>query len=426
MMAGRRIQHGTRLSGRMPFSGQTDAGRGLGSGVLWAVLLVAGAVAPTAAQQGGDFNACVAQLRGEAVKRGISSGVFDTALTGVEPDQSVLDAMDSQPEFKIPIWDYIAALVDAERIADGIAKLAEWSDLLTAVEQKYGVDRHTLVALWGVESDYGRVLGRRPLVRSLTTGSCFGGRQRFFRGELMAVLNILQNGDVAPEALTGSWAGAFGQTQFMPTTFQRLAVDFDGDGRRDIVGSVPDALGSTGNYLSRAGWARGESWGYEVRLPAGYAGPSGRRTRQALAEWSRLGIRRIDGAPLSGNGPAALLLPAGASGPAFIVLRNFNALFAYNAAESYALAIAHLSDRLRGAGQFQTPWPTDDAGLSRAERRELQERLNARGYDVGEVDGVLGTRTRKAISAFQESAGLTVDGRGGQRVLQALRAAAKP
>ena len=386
--------------------------------------LLALAAAPPALAQ--DFNACLEKLRTDAVAKGISPQTFDTALTGVEPDQSVLDAMDRQPEFTTPIWDYLAGLVDDQRIADGQARLAERAAVLADVEQKFGVDRHTVVAVWGVESDYGRTMGGRPLVRSLATISCFGKRQQFFRGELIATLRILQNGDIPAEALVGSWAGAFGQTQFMPSTFQRLAVDFDGDGRRDIVGSVPDALGSTANFLKRAGWTSGEPWGYEVQLPPGYNGPSGRRTRHPLAEWSRLGIRRVDGSALTGNGRAALLLPAGAQGPAFIVFRNFDAIFTYNASVSYALAIAHLSDRLRGAGQFQTAWPTDDPGLSRAERREVQQRLIARGYDIGQADGMIGARTRAAIESFQKSEGLNVDGRAGARVLRALQTSGPP
>jgi lytic murein transglycosylase len=344
-------------------------------------------------------------------------------MRGVEPDQSVLEAMDNQPEFKTPIWDYLAALVDDQRIADGQAKLAEWGTVLAQAERKFGVDRHTIIAVWGVESDYGKNMGKRPLVRSLVTVSCFGSRQRFFRGELVATLHILQSGDMPPEALTGSWAGAFGHTQFMPSTFQRLAVDFDGDGRRDIVGSIPDALGSTANFLKRAGWVSGQPWGYEVQLPENYSGSTGRRTRQPLAEWGRLGIRQIDGSMLSGTTAAALLLPAGARGPAFMVYRNFNAIYSYNAAESYALAIAHLSDRLRGAGPFRGAWPTDDPGLSRAERRELQELLVSRGYDIGAPDGLIGTRTRAAIREFQTSAGMVADGRAGARELNALRAA---
>jgi len=369
-----------------------------------------------------EFDACVRALRGEAMAKGISRQTFDRAMTGVEPDSGVIDAMDNQPEFKTPIWDYLAGLVDEQRVADGRARLADWAVVLADVERKFGVDPHIVIAVWGVETNYGRNMGKRALVRSLATVSCFGGRQRYFRGELVEALRILQSGDVPPEHLAGSWSGAFGHTQFMPSTFQRLAVDFDGDGRRDLVGSVPDALASTANFLKRAGWVSGQPWGYEVRLPAGYSGPSGRRTRQSLVQWSQLGIRRVDGEALTGSGPAALLLPAGSGGPAFIALGNFNAIFRYNAAESYALAIAHLADRLRGAGPFRTAWPTDDPGLSRAERREIQERLIQLGHYIGEPDGIIGTRTRTAIEAFQASAGLPVDGRAGARTLRALRA----
>jgi lytic murein transglycosylase len=363
----------------------------------------------------------VKELRTLATGKGVSASVFDTAFTGIEPDPDVLKASDSQPEFTVPIWDYLAGLVDDERVTDGRALMDTWSAVLAQAEEKFGVDRFVIAAVWGVESDYGRIMGKRQLVRSLATLSCSGRRQAFFRGELLATLRILQNGDIPAESLVGSWAGAFGQTQFMPTTFQRLAIDFDGDGRRDIVGSVPDALGSTANYLKRAGWVTGQPWGYEVRLPAGYAGPAGRRTKQSLAQWAELGIRQVDGSALAGSGPAGLLLPSGARGPAFLVFRNFDAIFAYNAAESYALAIAHLADRLRGAGAFRTPWPTDDPGIGRAERREVQQRLLDRGFDVGAPDGIIGARTRTAIRAFQATAGLAQDGRAGTRVLQALR-----
>src|SRR5688572_27215450 len=409
---------GTAISVKRYF--RISPGRGMQRRILDALPLLM----LVANVHGSDFNSCVSELRTEAVAAGIATEIFDKAMTAVEPDQSVLDAMDSQPEFKTPIWDYLAAMVDDQRIADGQAKLAEWEAVLARAEREFGVDRHVIVAVWGVESDFGRNVGGRPLVRSLATVSCFGGRQKFFRGELTAVLRILQSGDMAPEVLVGSWAGAFGQTQFMPSTFHRLAVDFDGDGRRDIVASVPDALASTANFLKRAGWVRNSPWGYEVRLPADYSGPSGRRTRRPLAEWTRLGIRKLDNSPLTGSGPAALLLPAGVSGPAFMAFRNYDAIFSYNAAESYALAIAHLTDRLRGAGPFQTAWPTDDPGLSRAERREVQQRLIERGYDLGTADGVIGPRTRTAIGEFQLSAGMPVDGRAGTRVLNALKASA--
>src|SRR5690349_4714199 len=387
--------------------------------LVFALLFLSAFAAPSFGQ---DFKACVKALRGEATAQGVSAQVFDKAMTGVEPDQGVIDSMDNQPEFKTPIWDYLAGLVDDQRIADGQARLTELAAVLADIEKKFGVDSKTLIALWGVETDYGRNVGKRPLVRSLATVSCFGARQTYFRSELIATLRILQSGDVRPELLVGSWSGAFGHTQFMPTTFQRLAVDFDGDGHRDIVGSVPDALASAANYLKNAGWTSGEPWGYEVRLPGKYNGPSGRRTKRALAQWGKAGIRKIDGTELTGSGNAALLLPAGADGPAFVVFRNFDAIFSYNAAESYALAIALLSDRLRGGQPMKTAWPTDDAGLSRAERRDVQRLLAERGYDIGEPDGIIGQRTREAIKSFQATAGLPVDGHAGTKVLNALKA----
>lgn len=375
---------------------------------------------PGVAQSQG-FDRCLPEVRAQALAKGVSAATFDRATAGLEPDQSVLDAMSNQPEFKTPIWDYLAGLVDEERIADGRARLKEWAEWLTRAEQQFGIDRHTLIAVWGVESDFGKSLGTRPLVRSLATLSCNGPRQPYFRGEFIATLQIVQTGDIRPEALTGSWAGAFGQTQFMPSTFQRVAIDFDGDGKRDIVGSIPDVIGSTANYLKRAGWRTGEPWGYEVRLPGGFAGRSDRRNKQPLGHWSSLGLKRSNGSPIDGPGEAALLLPAGAAGPAFLVFKNFDAIYAYNAAESYALAIAHLTDRLRGAGPFATPWPTDDRGLSRAERREVQELLLKRGFDIGTPDGRIGPKTLAAIKEFQARAGLPVVPRAGGKVLEALR-----
>lgn len=378
-----------------------------------------------------SFESCVKGLRQSVVSQGIQGEVFDRAMQGVEPDPDVLKAFSFQPEFRTAIWDYLAGLVDQERVDDGRDKLKEWSKVLDVAEQKYGVDRNVIVAVWGVESNYGRIQGKRDILRSLTTLICADKRQAFFRGELLATLRILQSGDIPPELLVGSWAGAFGQTQFMPTTYQRLAVDFDGDGRRDIVGSVPDALGSTANFLKRAGWVTGQPWGVEVKLPANYSGPSGRRTKQSLDQWKSLGIAPVkvtaknvqvtNMSNLPGTTQAALLLPAGAKGPAFLVFRNFEAIFSYNAAESYALAIAHLSDRMRGSGMFQTAWPTDDPGTSRAERRQIQQALLDRGYDIGEVDGLIGAKSRAAISTFQQSKGMTVNGRAGQKVLKALR-----
>jgi lytic murein transglycosylase len=378
-------------------------------------------LAATGAAHAAGFGACLAQVRGEALAKGIKAATFSKAMAGVEPDRGVIEAMDAQPEFQAPIWDYMAGLVDDRRISDGRSEIEKWAAVLQEAELRFGVDRHVLVSVWGVETNYGRLMGRRPLLRSLATAACFGRRQAFFRGELIETLRIVQSGEIRADALKGSWAGAFGHTQFMPSTFQQVAIDFDGDGRRDIVGSIPDALGSTANYLKRAGWDKSLRWGYEVSVPSTYAGHSGRHKRQALNEWGRSGIRNLDGTPLIGEKRFALFLPAGTRGPAFLVTKNFDAIVAYNASESYALAIAQLSDRLRGAGPFQTAWPTDDPGLSRAQRRELQELLVARGYDIGEPDGMIGARTVEAVRAFQQAAGLPVDGYAGLRVLRALK-----
>jgi lytic murein transglycosylase len=367
-----------------------------------------------------DFSSCLASLRSEAARQGVSSKALNAAFAGLQPDMKVLDFQKDQPEFKTPIWDYLAGLVDDERVADGKARMAEYASALATAEQRYGVNRYVIAAVWGVESDFGNSMGKRPLVQSLSTLACYGERAAYFRGELMATLKIIANGDIAPDRLNGSWAGAFGQTQFMPSTFLRLAVDLDGDGRRDIVDSAPDALGSTANYLHKAGWRPGVPWGFEVRLPDGYSGPSGRRNKASMSAWAARGVTRIDGRPL-GEGEAGLLAPAGLNGPTFLVTSNFDAIYSYNAAESYALAIASLADRLAGGRPFATPWPTDNPGLSRAERRELQRLLTSRGYDVGEPDGAIGKKTKDAIADFEGKNGLAQDGRASLKVLEALR-----
>jgi glucose-6-phosphate 1-epimerase len=370
------------------------------------------------------FNDCLAGLRTKAESVGVAGTAFDANTRDLVPDMGVLELLDAQPEFTTPIWDYLAALVDDQRISDGQAMLQANAATLARVSQGYGVDPQTVVAVWGVESDYGKTFGKRPLLVSLATLSCFGRRQEFFRGEFFATLKLLQAGDLKPEGLTGSWAGAFGHTQFMPTTYQRIAVDGDGDGRRDLVASIPDALASTANYLKQAGWRTGEPWGYEVKLPAGFdAALAGRKNKRPLSDWIARGITRIDGTPLlAADTQAAVLLPAGVIGPAFLVFRNFDAIYSYNAAESYALAIATLSDRLRGGGALVTPWPTDDPGLGRSERRQLQQLLLARGHAIGEADGIIGTLTRRAIVAEQQRLGLQPqDGRAGKKILDALQ-----
>jgi len=378
-------------------------------------------LASAASAQAG-FQSCVAGLRSEAAAKGISTATFDRAMAGVEPDMKVIEAMNNQPEFKTPIWDYLGTLVDEEKVAEGRSMMRQHASTLAAAEQRFGVDRHTIAAVWGVESDFGKARGKMPLVQALSTGACLAPRRNaFFKGELFATLQIIQRGDVRPERLFGSWAGAFGHTQFIPSTYLRLAVDGDGDGRRDLVDSIPDALFSTANFMDKAGWVTGATWGYEVRVPDGYSGPTGRNPKQPVSSWAARGIVKFDGSALSGSGNAGLLMPAGRNGPAFLVFKNYDAAYSYNGADSYALAISLLSDRLRGRPGVQGQWPTDDLPLSREQRRELQRLLIARGYNVGEPDGAVGALTRAAIKEVEARLGMQQTGRPGEKVLRALK-----
>lgn len=364
--------------------------------------------------------ACLQRIKAQAVKEGVSRATVDRALAGAAFDEKVRRFATSQPEYKTPIWDYLAFLVDEERIEDGARMLRRHEATLARVQKTYGVDGYIVLAVWGVESDYGQFRGDFHVPHALANLSCGGRRARYFRSELIHILKIVDRGDVALADLQGSWAGAFGQTQFMPSTYRRLAVDGDGDGKRDLVNSVPDALASTANYLKQAGWVTGMPWGYEVKLPAGYSGPSGRKTRASVSDWGKRGVTHLDGAALKGEASAGLLLPAGRNGPAFLVFKNFNAIYSYNVAESYALAISHLADRLRGAGPFATPWPTDDPGLSRAERLQLQKLLLRAGYDIGEADGRVGPATRAGIRQAEARFGMEVTGRPGRKIYEKL------
>ena len=369
-----------------------------------------------------SFEGCLAGIQAQAAAAGVSAQTFRAATAGIGYDDKVIELSQKQPEFKTPIWDYMAALVDDERVEDGKAAMRRNGAALAAAEARYNVDRHVIAAVWGVESNFGKNLGTMPLVQSLATLACSGNRRRdYFRGELIATLRIIERGDIEASRLTGSWAGAFGQTQFMPSTYQRLAVDLDGDGRRDVVDSTADAVGSTANFLRAAKWSNGMPWGYEVRLPRGFnTAAAGRTRKQPVAHWASLGVTRLDGSALTASGPVGILAPSGPNGPAFLVTKNFDAIYSYNAAESYGLAIAVLSDRLRGRPGVQAEWPTDDPPLSRAQRRDLQVRLTQRGFDVGEPDGKVGEKTRSAIKEVERSLGMPLTGRPGGRVLQAL------
>ena len=343
----------------------------------------------------------------------------------LQPDATVLPLLNRQPEFSMPVWDYLAVLVDDQRVADGRAAYAKWKDTLNKIEQSTGVAPQIVVGVWGVESNFGQNLGGRSLVQSLGTLSCFGRRQAYFRGEFAAALRILQEGHIAESKLVGSWAGAFGQTQFMPSTFFRSAVDFDGDGRRDIVDSVPDALASTATFLKNAGYRPGQPWGFEVKLPAGFdTSDASRKNKKPVAQWRAAGVTLVNGGAIPDSLQSAGLMIPAAGGPAFLVGRNFDTLYSYNASENYGLAIAQLSNLVDGSNSqtaFVTAWPTDDPGLSRAQNKELQRALLARGYDIGEADGMIGAKTREAIKTEQTRLGMKADGRAGQKLLKALQ-----
>jgi peptidoglycan lytic transglycosylase B len=371
-----------------------------------------------------DFHNCLERLWPLAARRGITRSVYAAYTGALTPDLRIMDLLDSQPEFTKSFWDYLDLLVTDDRIAQGRALLDKYRTSFDAVARDFGVDRHIIAAIWGVETNYGTAVGERPVVRSTATLACVGRRQRYFREEFLAALEILQHGDIRPDRLVGSWAGAFGPTQFMPTAFKRYALDFDRDGHRDVVDSVPDIIASTANNLKKDGWVAGQTWGYEVVVPANFNFLLADHARQmTIREWQRLGIGRADGKPFPRPDDCAfLLVPAGVQGPGFLMLANFRVLMKYNPAEAYALAIGHLADRLRGGEPFVQQWPRYERTLTRDERLELQQLLAQRGYDVGGADGHLGARTRAAIRDFQAKTGQVPDGFASAVILDKLRA----
>lgn len=366
-----------------------------------------------------------ASFRQQALQAGISPSLFDRVFAGMTPDMDVIKADRSQPEFTRPVWEYLDGALSPVRVRNGKALLAQNAELLTRIEQRYGVERNVLVSVWGMESNFGQFQGNKSVIRSLATLAYEGRRPAFAQAQLLAALKILQNGDIAPEAMRGSWAGAMGQTQFIPTTYDTHAVDFDGDGRRDIWNSSADALASTAHYLQSSGWQRGQPWGFEVNVPAGFdywiADGAQRKT---VAEWLRLGVQLPAGSRVPAGSEqlsAALLLPAGYRGPAFLVLDNFRAILKYNNSSAYALAVSLLSERFEGGGYIRGAWPKDDLPLSRSERIELQDLLNASGHDAGNADGIIGANTRKAIRNAQQQRGWPADGYPTHKLLDSLK-----
>lgn len=362
-------------------------------------------------------------LRDEALAAGIDAALFDRVFAGVSPDPAVLKADSSQPEFTRPVWEYLDGAVSSSRIGRGRVLLAQHSLVLQRIEQQYGVEAPILVAIWGLESNFGNNIGSHSVIRSLATLAYDGRRQGFWRAQLLAALQILQNGDVPSERMIGSWAGAMGQTQFMPTTYNQHAVDFDGDGKRDLWNSSADALASAAHYLQASGWQRGQPWGFEVRLPSDFdyalADPDQRRS---LTEWAELGVRPLAPTGAAASARASLQLPAGHKGPAFLLLDNFRSILKYNNSTSYALAIGLLADNLVRPSEVQGQWPRGERQLGRSERVELQELLAQAGFDPGPADGIIGANTRKAIRALQLQLNWPADGYPNTELLQQLRA----
>ena len=370
------------------------------------------------------FRQFIDDMRPIALKKGISARVYDQAMRGLTADPKVEKLAIHQPEFNTTIWDYLNTRVNGKRITMGRKMKARHAATIAAIEKRYGVDRHILLAIWGMETNYGSFKGKMNVIRSLATIGYQGRRAKFGRTQLVAALQILQNGDVSLKDFTGSWAGAMGHTQFIPTTYNAHAVDWTGDGKRDIWNSVSDALASTANYLQKSGWKPTRPWGWEVKLPKNFnynnVGPSGKRT---TLKWKKLGVSPANGRRYGVDDVVArLILPAGAKGPAFLVTDNFKAILAYNSSQSYALAVAHLADRIRGGRPFRAKWPVNDKPLTGDERRELQRALTAHGFDTGGTNGRIGRNTLAAIRAYQKKTGLPPDGYASQSLLKHLRA----
>ena len=386
-------------------------------------LIVFSAVVPAAADAG--FQRWVAEFRSVAAANGISTSTYDRAFRGVTAaDPEVLEKARYQPEFKAPAWQYFDNRVHEEAVATGRAMARKWKPWLDRIEQRYGVSRYILLGIWSMESNYGEALKNdkvmRNVVRSLAT-LAYADRRRakFARTQLISALKILQRGDIDVHHLTGSWAGAMGHTQFIPTSYEAYAVDFDGDGRRDIWTSVPDALATAANLLHRNGWRTGETWGYEVSLPSGRKFPGG---SMSLSRWASIGVTRANGKAFPApSRNAELKVPDGRAGPAFLMTKNFFVLKRYNNADTYALAVGLLADQIAGYGGLERDWNRPFERLSFDETQELQKRLLSLGYYDGKIDGKIGEASRSAIRAFQAQAGLTQDGHPSKEVLSTLR-----
>jgi len=371
-----------------------------------------------------NFVAFIQTLWPSAKKAGIKRQTFDRAFAGItEPDPVALKLANNQPELTATTSAYLSKAVTSARIEAARELKASMADKLKAFEDRYNVDRHVLLAIWGMESNFGRDKGSMSVMRSLATLAYSGHKKDYAREQIIAALKMLQAGVIALENFTGSWAGAMGHTQFIPTSYLSFAVDWTGDGKKDIWNSSSDALASTANYLAEAGWKGDRPWGWEVRLPKDLdKALIGRDNWKTVGEWVKLGIVRADGSKFPNpKVEAFVMVPQGVSGPRFLVTRNFLAIMDYNLSHSYALAVGHLGDRIRGGGPFLAKWPEINYDLSARQRTELQKRLNAKGFETGGDDGRFGARTYEAIIAYQNSAGLPLDGVPSQALLEKLR-----
>jgi membrane-bound lytic murein transglycosylase B len=380
-------------------------------------LVFTGAAGAQGPRTDAGFERFVAALWIDAREQGITRATFDKAFAGVTPDPRVIRATQRQPEYNRPAGAYVDAAVSPQRIAAGSRKAAEWRTALDAVERTFQVERWIVLAIWGLETSYGTVNIPWDVVRSLATLAHAEYRHPFFRDELLAALRILQDGHISRERFKGSWAGAMGQPQFMPSSFVGYAVDFNGDGRRDIWTSVPDVLGSAANYLRKRGWRWGVPWGFEVTVPKGF---DLMRSRASFREWHKLGVRRADGGAYPDSGDGILFFPAGLPGPAFVVTSNFDAIKEYNDSDVYALAIGHLADRMRGARPFKSSWPKHGTQLPRDDRIALQKKLAALGYDQKRFTAHIDFKMRDYVRAEQKKHGIVTDGHPNRLLLERM------
>tara|TARA_R110002124_G_scaffold16882_10_gene71584 strand:- start:17532 stop:18749 length:1218 start_codon:yes stop_codon:yes gene_type:complete len=389
------------------------------SAMLLGALLSLSSVAPTLASSA-DF---VRSLWPQAEARGVTRSAFERAFASYSYLPKVMELTRKQPEFRQTVQQYIDKRVTDGQASKGRAMRQEWNRTLTGAQQRWGVQPEIVLAIWGMETNFGGYMGGQNTIHALATLTEGGFRASYFREELLTALRILSDGHVSADNMIGSWAGAMGHTQFMPSSFMRFAVDYNGDGRKDIWNSVPDALGSTANYLNNFKWRPGETWGYEVKLPSGFDFARARSMDRApLSQWQAMGIVRASGRDFPRpNDVGRLYMPAGASGPVFLLLPNFDVIKRYNNSDSYALAVGHLADRIIGGGDFATPWPSGDFALTAAQRAELQTLLGRAGFDAGTPDGVVGPKTRAAVLAYQSKLGLPADGYVSGLLLQRLK-----